>query len=247
MDGPIFYLIKEASDMTGVNAHTIRFWEKSFPEFLSPKRSGDKNKQRLYSLDEIEMIKRIKQLVQSEKNSIERAREIMQVTELGLNSDTEDSGGNGSGKEKMAITTAAQTPGKIIKNILDEIKHLKEEYKNDFETVYEGLNLIIEQTSGKKENEEVKELKEHMEHLEALVRQNLKSSVSAEAEKQEILASMEDLKFKQMKDSEEKIKIISALKKSIEEKNTFQRILWIIGVGIVSIASAIVVVLNWIR
>lgn len=244
MEGPIFYLIKEASEITGVNVHTIRFWEKSFPEFLSPKRSGDKNKQRLYSNEDLEMIKRVKQLVQAEKNSINRAKEILQNTEFGLNdgiSSGEDK------KEPMAITTASQTPGKIIKTILDEIKHLKEEYKNDFETVYEGLNLIIEQTSDKKENEDVKQLKEQINHLEALVRQNLKSSVSAEAEKQDILQSMEDLKFKQMKNSEEKIKIINALKKSMEEKNTFQRILWIIGVGIVSIASAIVVMLNWIR
>ncbi|MFH1454206.1 MAG: MerR family transcriptional regulator [Armatimonadota bacterium] len=245
MEGPIFYLIKEVSELTGVNPHTIRYWEKSFTEFLRPKRSGDKNKQRLYSTDDIEMIKRIKHVVQSEKNSIDKARRILQAEELSLPEEGISPGKRG---DDMAVTTQAQTPSRIIKGILDEIKNLKDEYKNDFETVYEGLNLIIEQTTPSKNGGEVKEIKEQIEHLEALMRQSLKSSVAAEAEKQDLLQSLEDLKFKQLKDSEEKSKIIQDLKETVMSGNkTFKRILWIAGIGIISIASAVMVVLNWIR
>lgn len=245
MEGPLFYLIKEASELTGVNAHTIRFWEKSFPGFLMPKRSGDKNKQRLYSSDDIEMIKRIRQVVQSEKNSIERAREILGGTEINLRA--EEGAARDDGGETKAVVHHAQTPARIIKNILNEIKELKEGYKNEFETVYEGLNLIIEQTSTKGDGEELKLVKEQMLHLEALVRQNLKSSVSAEAEKQELLQAIEDLRFQQLKDSEEKFKTLTALKQTVEEKNSFQRIIWIVSAGAVCIAAAWVIVASMLR
>ena len=52
------YTVGEASDLAGVPAHTIRFWEKGFSEFLRPIRTS--GGQRRYGPDDVRVIRRIK-------------------------------------------------------------------------------------------------------------------------------------------------------------------------------------------
>jgi len=67
--------IKEASRLTGVPAYTLRFWEKEFVDFLRPPRT--EGGQRRYDDVSLEMVERIKHLVDEEKYSIAGARGVL--------------------------------------------------------------------------------------------------------------------------------------------------------------------------
>lgn len=56
----VYYNIREASEMTGVNPSTLRYWERVFPA-LNPHLSADSTR-RYYSDADIELIKKIKYL-----------------------------------------------------------------------------------------------------------------------------------------------------------------------------------------
>lgn len=65
------YSIGEVSEMLGVTVRTLRVWEEQFKQ-LRPKR--DRVKRRYYLHDDIEIARRIKQLLKTEKLSPEGAR-----------------------------------------------------------------------------------------------------------------------------------------------------------------------------
>ncbi|MDP6353529.1 MAG: MerR family transcriptional regulator [Planctomycetota bacterium] len=67
--------IKEASRLSGVPAYTLRFWEKEFIDFLKPPRT--EGGQRRYDQESLEMVERIKHLVDEEKYSIAGARGVL--------------------------------------------------------------------------------------------------------------------------------------------------------------------------
>lgn len=62
------FSIREASEITAVPTHTIRFWEKDFSTYLKPSRTD--GGQRRYSLEDIEIIKKIKHFRYKEKYTI---------------------------------------------------------------------------------------------------------------------------------------------------------------------------------
>ena len=53
----LYYSLRETEQATGVPASTLRYWEKQFAE-LSPRKDGHGN--RYYTLEDQELIKRIK-------------------------------------------------------------------------------------------------------------------------------------------------------------------------------------------
>lgn len=63
--------IGEVEELTGVKAHVLRYWEEVIPAF-SPKK--DLGGRRVYSQREIEIIMRLKYLIQEKKFTIEGAR-----------------------------------------------------------------------------------------------------------------------------------------------------------------------------
>ncbi len=65
-----YYRIGEVSDLTGVEPHVLRYWEKEFPQ-IRPRRMA---RHRLYRLQDIELIKRIRRLLQEEGFTISGAR-----------------------------------------------------------------------------------------------------------------------------------------------------------------------------
>lgn len=69
------YGISEVSEITGVQPHLLRQWEKRFKIQLHPRRSPANV--RLYEKDDIEIIKRIKTLVQHEGMTSKGARTIL--------------------------------------------------------------------------------------------------------------------------------------------------------------------------
>jgi len=71
------YSIGDVARICTVPAHTIRFWEKEFGEFLSPQRSN--GKQRRYSELHIKNILRVKNLLWTEGFSIKGAKRKLSV------------------------------------------------------------------------------------------------------------------------------------------------------------------------
>lgn len=64
----IAFSIHEVSQLTGVPAHTIRFWEKDFNAYLRPAKTP--GGQRRYCMRDIEVIRKIKQLRYGQKFTI---------------------------------------------------------------------------------------------------------------------------------------------------------------------------------
>ena len=86
----LYYSIGELSNLFGVNASLLRFWEKEF-QFVISKKNTKGN--RLYSVKEIEKINRIYLLVKIEGYAIEGAKKALKskqkdsVSENNLNSE----------------------------------------------------------------------------------------------------------------------------------------------------------------
>lgn len=68
----LYYSISEVSDLTGVEPHVLRFWEKEFP-MLRPRRGRSGN--RTYKDRDIQIIQRIRDLVWKQKYTIQGACE----------------------------------------------------------------------------------------------------------------------------------------------------------------------------
>ena len=61
---PLMLTIDQISQLTGVRKTTLRYWEKSFDEFLKPART-DSNR-REYTLEDLDLVKTIKRLLDEE-------------------------------------------------------------------------------------------------------------------------------------------------------------------------------------
>ena len=64
--------ISVASGITGVEVHTLRYWEREFEEFLNPERTD--SGQRRYRPEDIQTVFVIKRLLRDEMFSIAGAR-----------------------------------------------------------------------------------------------------------------------------------------------------------------------------
>jgi DNA-binding transcriptional MerR regulator len=73
------FAIGDVAKMCDVPAHTIRFWEREFGEYLSPVRTP--GKQRRYSDGDINQIMRIKKLLWTDRFSIQGAKRMMGTTQ----------------------------------------------------------------------------------------------------------------------------------------------------------------------
>jgi len=67
--------IGAVSYLTGVEIHTLRYWESEFPDALQPQRTP--GGQRRYAAEDIARILDIKRLLKQEMYSIEGARRVL--------------------------------------------------------------------------------------------------------------------------------------------------------------------------
>jgi DNA-binding transcriptional MerR regulator len=79
------YSIGDVAELLGVQAYTIRYWEKEFSAFLNPPRC--KGGHRRYGSYEVDVLKRIKSMLKDEKYSIAGARQKLQGLLLGKSDD----------------------------------------------------------------------------------------------------------------------------------------------------------------
>ena len=64
--------IEQISHLTGVSKSTLRYWEKSFVEFLRPARTMTNRRE--YSIDDLDLVKTIKRLLDEEHLTAEGVR-----------------------------------------------------------------------------------------------------------------------------------------------------------------------------
>lgn len=69
--------ISAASAITGVEVHTLRYWEREFAEYLQPVRT--EGGQRRYRPEDIQVLFTIKRLLRDEMFSIAGARKYLQL------------------------------------------------------------------------------------------------------------------------------------------------------------------------
>jgi DNA-binding transcriptional MerR regulator len=75
----LYYRIGEVSELTGVKAHVLRYWETEF-RWMAPPKS--RSKQRLYRKRDIEFVWLLKKLLWEQRYTIAGARQ--RIKELGL-------------------------------------------------------------------------------------------------------------------------------------------------------------------
>ena len=78
MNSKLFYSITEASEYTGVMPHTIRYWEKEYHLIRPEKDSGGR---RRYRKSDLELIKRIKDLIYEKKYKTEGVKKKIKEEE----------------------------------------------------------------------------------------------------------------------------------------------------------------------
>jgi DNA-binding transcriptional MerR regulator len=69
------YSIEEVSDLTGLKAHVLRYWESEFPQ-LKPERT--RSNQRLYRQKDLDLILHIKKLVHERGFTLSGARKQLE-------------------------------------------------------------------------------------------------------------------------------------------------------------------------
>ena len=70
----LFFRIGEVSQLVGVEAYVLRYWESEFPG-LSPRKSS--TGQRMFRRKDVELLLRIKHLLYGQKFTIEGARKAL--------------------------------------------------------------------------------------------------------------------------------------------------------------------------
>ena len=81
-----YYSITEVAEMFKINASTLRFWEKEFPQ-IAPKKSGRNIRQ--YTKDDIEQIRLVYNLVKVRGLKISAARELLRKNKEGVEQKSE--------------------------------------------------------------------------------------------------------------------------------------------------------------
>lgn len=67
-----YYTIGEVSQLLAIKQHVIRYWETEFPQ-LNPRKEHGRN--RRYSLENVETLKKIKDMLYEQRYTIEGARQ----------------------------------------------------------------------------------------------------------------------------------------------------------------------------
>lgn len=73
----LFYTIGEVADMLGENVSLVRYWSDYFSKFLKPHRNAKGN--RMYTSEDIEVLRQIYYLVKGRKMTLEGA--VRKMTE----------------------------------------------------------------------------------------------------------------------------------------------------------------------
>jgi DNA-binding transcriptional MerR regulator len=122
----LYYKIGEACKLLDIQPYVLRYWETEFPE-LSPNKS--RSGQRVYSQSELDLIRRIKELLYEEGFTIAGAKKRLEV-ELaaggpgaGLNGEAADGDDEGSGLDTRAAERI-ELMRREVRGVLDDAKEI---------------------------------------------------------------------------------------------------------------------------
>ncbi len=119
-----YFTIGEVSDLCGVKAHVLRYWEQEFTQLKPLKRRGNR---RYYQHHEVLLVRRIRELLYDQGYTIHGAR-------IQLSHPNGHNGSNGNGHANGAVvhmTTSApdadqsRVPSDLKAKLLDIIQLLK--------------------------------------------------------------------------------------------------------------------------
>jgi len=121
----LYYKIGEACKQLDIQPYVLRYWETEFPA-LSPNKS--KSGQRVYSEKELEIIRRIKQLLYEEGYTIAGAKKKLEA-ELaaggpGETPEEERKSGSGNGAADTAAERQLEELREGIQEVLGEAREL---------------------------------------------------------------------------------------------------------------------------
>ena len=102
----LYYSIGEVSELTGLKAYVLRYWETEFSQLKPPKnRAGN----RTYRQKDIDLLLDIKDLLYKKKYTINGARSVLR-------------GGESKNDETKIDNTFSENQKKIVKKIRDDSK-----------------------------------------------------------------------------------------------------------------------------
>jgi len=112
----LYYSISEVAEMIDIKAYVLRFWEKEFPS-LKPKKNRAGN--RAYQKKDIELLRRIKELLYKDGFTILGARQKLKEDRLGVHD---------GGMTELSLTDRLEErEAQHIKKELGEIRREVEE------------------------------------------------------------------------------------------------------------------------
>lgn len=78
MQANLMLTIDQVSQLSGVRKSTLRYWEKSFEEYLRPARTHSNRRE--YTMDDLDKVKTIKRLLEEEHLTSEGVRVRLEKT-----------------------------------------------------------------------------------------------------------------------------------------------------------------------
>ncbi|HHV36762.1 MAG TPA: MerR family transcriptional regulator [Candidatus Cloacimonetes bacterium] len=116
-----YYTIGEVSNLLDLKPHVIRYWEKEIPA-IRPKRSG---RDRRYTLEQIETLKIIKDLLYNQRFTIKGAKQKLK----GDRSILEEARQEAVAKQKLKVDAALPAIARDISQIRESLLKIKRECK----------------------------------------------------------------------------------------------------------------------
>lgn len=116
-----YYTIGEVSNLLDVKQHVLRYWEKEIPA-IRPKRSG---RDRRYTLEQIETLKIIKDLLYNQRYTVEGAKQKLKDDRKLI----EEARQEAIAKQKLKVDAAMPAIAKEISEIRQSLVNIKRECK----------------------------------------------------------------------------------------------------------------------
>ncbi|MEM1125529.1 MAG: MerR family transcriptional regulator [Bacteroidota bacterium] len=80
----LYYSIREVSDQLDLEPHVLRYWESEFPRLAPRKNAAGR---RVYTEENIQALRRIKELLKEDKYTLEGARQVLDREARGEHTD----------------------------------------------------------------------------------------------------------------------------------------------------------------
>ncbi len=112
-----YYSIGEVSNLLDVKAHVLRYWESEIPA-IRPKKSGH---QRRYTLQQIETLKKIKDMLYNQRYTIEGARQKLKQDKSLI----EDAKEEAAAKQKMQVAASMPAIAKDLVELKEKLIRIK--------------------------------------------------------------------------------------------------------------------------